>query len=54
MNNNIVAKDKKDLEKFMFDELEKLADIKEQQLKSYDRMMRENTDVNETKCRGRD
>ena len=54
MNNNIVAKDKKDLRKFMFEELEKLADIKEQQLKMYDRIMREPSEIQVDKCKGRD
>jgi len=54
MKDNIVTKDKKDLKKFMFDELEKLADVKENQLKAYDRMMREKSYIDETKCKGRD
>ena len=53
-NKSLITKDKEKLCKFMFDELEKLADIKEQQLKSYDRMMCERSEIDVSKCKGRD
>jgi len=51
---NIVAKDKRNMIKYMVEELERSADIKENQLKVYEKMMRDNKDVDESKCKGRD
>ena len=57
MNNNIITKDKRakeELAKYMFEELEKAASIKENQLRIYDKMMRSNSEIDVSKCKGRD
>lgn len=55
MINNIVTKDEKQkIVKYMMDELERAADIKEYEFKMYDRMMREKSEIQVDKCKGRD
>lgn len=45
----IVAKDKD-----MFEELERLAGIQESKRKVFDRMMRERSEIDTNRCKGRD
>ena len=56
MNNNIVAKDKRVKEniKYMYEELERAADLKEKRLNMYDRMMKSKSEIDISKCKGRD
>ena len=54
MSNNIVTKDKREVVLYLYEELERAADIQEYKRKVYNRMMCERSEIDVKMCRGRD
>ena len=54
MINIIITKDKNDKEVFMVEELERAADRKENELRVFDILMKGRSEIDVSKCRGRE